>query len=123
MAIASAKAQARSIGTKILPAASGLRPIDSIACEPIMPIATAGAIAPTAITTAFANGVNSIIFYLLLLIMFRLYNNLTHCYFVPARITMRSIVGGFVMIRCSNGKINYQQHGKYQRLDNSHQYF
>ena len=38
-----------------MPAASGLRPIDSIAFEPIIPIATAGPIAPTAITIAFAN--------------------------------------------------------------------
>ena len=53
MAIASANAQERSIGTNILPAASGLRPIDSMAFEPIMPMAIAGPTAPTAITTAF----------------------------------------------------------------------
>ena len=62
MAIASAKAQARSMGTRILPAASGLRPIDSIAFEPIIPIATAGPIAPIAITIAFANVVDIYIF-------------------------------------------------------------
>jgi len=55
MAIASAKAEAISIGTKILPEASGLRPIASIALEPIFPIAIAGAIEPTAIANAFAN--------------------------------------------------------------------
>ena len=66
MAIASANAQARSIGTRILLAASGLRPIDSIAFEPIIPIATAGAIAPIAITIAFANVAESIIFSVLI---------------------------------------------------------
>lgn len=57
MAIASAKAKARSIGTKILPAASGLRPMDSIALSPIQPMEIAGAIA-TSITIAFANDVS-----------------------------------------------------------------
>lgn len=62
MATASAKAQARSIGTKILPAASGLRPIDSIARAPIMPMARAGPRAPTPITIALEIVVKSILF-------------------------------------------------------------
>jgi len=52
------------MGTRILLAASGLRPIDSIALEPIIPIATAGPIAPIAITIAFANTVGFIQFLL-----------------------------------------------------------
>jgi len=72
MAIASANAQERSIGTRIFPADSGLRPMDSIAFEPIMPTAIAGPTAPTAITIAFAKNVSMICFYKLL-IMFRLF--------------------------------------------------
>ena len=60
MAIASANAQERSIGTRILPAASVFPPIHSIAFEPIIPIAMPGAIAPTAITIAFAKVSESI---------------------------------------------------------------
>ncbi len=41
----------KSIGGSILPAASGLRPIDSIALKPIRAIANAGIIPPSAITS------------------------------------------------------------------------
>ncbi len=61
MAIASAKADAKSIGTKIFPVASGFRPIDSMALAPIMPIANAGPIPPTAIAIAFASNAMSIL--------------------------------------------------------------
>lgn len=60
-AIASAKAADKSIGTKIFPADSGLRPIDSIAFAPIFPIAIAGAILPKAIVAAFAQNTKSIV--------------------------------------------------------------
>ena len=55
MAIASANAEAISIGTNTFPEASGLRPIASIAFEPIIPIAIAGAIDPRPIAIAFAS--------------------------------------------------------------------
>src|SRR3989338_11352193 len=48
MAIASAKAIPRNIGTKSLSADSGLRPIDSMALLAVIPIAKAGNIPPTA---------------------------------------------------------------------------
>lgn len=54
MAIASANAAPRSIGTKSFPADSGFRPMDSIAFEQMRPIARAGAAPPTAIANAFA---------------------------------------------------------------------
>ena len=59
MAIASAKAEAKSIGTKILLVDSGLRPIDSIALAPIIPMAKAGPMEPMPIAKALAKVVNS----------------------------------------------------------------
>ncbi len=49
-----------SIGAKILLAASGLRPIASIALRPIMPIAIAGKIPPIAITDPFAKIISNL---------------------------------------------------------------
>lgn len=68
MAIASAKAIPSNIGTKSLSTLSGLRPMDSIALDPILPIASAGAMPPTAIASALANNsaVSGVIIVLLL---------------------------------------------------------
>jgi len=55
MATASANAIDKSIGTRIFPDASGLRPIASMAFEPIRPIAIAGPNDPMAIARAFAS--------------------------------------------------------------------
>ncbi len=52
--MASANAAPNSIGTKILPADSGLRPMDSMALLTIIPIAKAGEIPPIAIVRPFA---------------------------------------------------------------------
>lgn len=54
MATASAKAIANIIDDCILDAASGLRPMASMAFEPIKPIAIAGPKVPIAITAAIA---------------------------------------------------------------------
>lgn len=62
MAIASAKADARSIGTNILLADSGFLPIASIAFEPIIPIEIAGAIEPIPMASAFESVAMSIFF-------------------------------------------------------------
>ena len=75
MAIASANAAAKSIGTKILPAASGLRPIASIAFEPIQPMLNAGTITPMAIARALAHITFSII-----LLNYRELRNLFFCH-------------------------------------------
>ncbi len=53
MATASAKAIPSNIGTNNFPAASGLRPIASMAFEPISPMLIAGAIPPIAIVKPF----------------------------------------------------------------------
>ena len=55
MAIASAKAAPKSIGTKIGPDASGFRPIDSIALLTILPMAKAGRTPPRAMVKPLAN--------------------------------------------------------------------
>lgn len=73
MAIASAKAETKSIGTRILPADSGLRPIDSMALAPILPIARAGAKPPMAIAAALAINVRSIWLFPFLIIIGRSY--------------------------------------------------
>ena len=54
MAIASASAIPINIAGKILPEASGFRPIASIALKPIKPIAIAGPKPPTAIAAPLA---------------------------------------------------------------------
>jgi len=58
--MASANAAISNIGTKILPALSGLRPIDSMAFAPIKPMAKPGPSDPRPIASAFANIVRSI---------------------------------------------------------------
>src|SRR3989344_5435672 len=55
MAMASAKAAPRSMGTNSFSVDSGLRPIDSIAFPTSRPMASAGPIPPTPIANAFAN--------------------------------------------------------------------
>src|SRR3989338_6470618 len=55
MAMASAKAAPRSMGTNSFSVDSGLRPIDSIALPTSRPMASAGSIPPTPIANAFAN--------------------------------------------------------------------
>ena len=45
--MASANAAIKSIGTKIFPVASGLRPIEAMASAPILPMAQAGTIDPS----------------------------------------------------------------------------
>jgi len=55
MAMASAKAMAKIMAVWTLEAASGFRPIDFTAEEPIRPIETAGATVPMAIAATVAN--------------------------------------------------------------------
>ncbi len=59
--MASAKAAAKSIGTKIFPAASGFRPIDSMALDPMNPMANPGPIDPIPMAKALANMTDSIL--------------------------------------------------------------
>ena len=74
MATASANAAERSIGTRIFWADSGFLPIDSIALAPIFPMAKAGPIEPTPMAIALANIVRSIMFGLLAIDRFTIFN-------------------------------------------------
>src|SRR3989344_6680905 len=132
MAMASAKAAARIMAVWILGAASGLRPMASVAREPIQPIAMAGAMVPTIIAPMVAKSLTASISIVLFFVwclrplfgdsLKRAYSIRINPFFQMLMVGLCGVPFLFV-VRDGDSDENHGQHGKNQGLHCAHEHF